>query len=689
MPITKLPDTDIKLLSAAQVCTDPAAALKELLENSLDAHATSISILIDGHGLDLLTVRDNGHGIPSADRNKLACRHYTSKLTSLEDLSHVATYGFRGEALASLADIAATFVVTTRTAQDAVATSYERNSRGTCKPTKTSGEPVGTTVTATKLFKNVPVRREKLKRDGNKSVAAIKELVLSYALVHPNVRFHVSIKSGKRGETPIVVVHAPATSLEAALSRSFGATTMSACLIKHARLPLMDVTLVMPRRDAPAAAVANKGHFIYIDHRPLTTIRGLPKQLLSLLNTYATKATSASKPLILLSLTNLTGEYDVNVEPSKNMVYAANADAILTALTELLDSVYADTNDDQASTCQPSSTDLQPSSSMPPPRSQRRSSWLTSMDDVPSDSDDQEELQTQEADGEEQGANQQEDYVPDRPALTSPWTIAALSAKSTSSNPQAQRTQSSQTPATRSISPTAPHLQPPAKRQRTTEPRTTIERPTNTKQKKQTNDLYTYWRPQPTQSLIHDDADLADRRGQVSASSPVRASRTVYPPASPIISPAAEANSKSNPFSGASPTRASLVRASRGSEDRMRKRVMLERSEPEDQCHDRELVLSTTGMLVTRTTVKDNGLNDGLFLGIAAMGDAVDNMTDLSPLAKLDGGLCLLVASSHVSTLGLFVTPLSEVSSTIPKLQETRFTELKRMGDADRVVRVW
>ena len=114
--ITTLDSSTAKLLTATQVITTPLSALKELIENALDARATSIAIEISANTVDSLQVRDNGHGIAPEDRGICCRRHTTSKLTSVADLDDVGgrSLGFRGEALFAIAQVVGEISVTTR-----------------------------------------------------------------------------------------------------------------------------------------------------------------------------------------------------------------------------------------------------------------------------------------------------------------------------------------------------------------------------------------------------------------------------------------------------------------------------------------------------------------------------------------------------------------------------------------------
>jgi len=125
MPIAPLPETTIRAIGSSQVLTDSASAVKELVDNALDARASSIAIEISTNALDVIQVKDNGHGIAPEDRALVCQRYCTSKIRDFSDVSKIGgnSLGFRGEALASAAEMSGSVVVTTRIEGEPVATS--------------------------------------------------------------------------------------------------------------------------------------------------------------------------------------------------------------------------------------------------------------------------------------------------------------------------------------------------------------------------------------------------------------------------------------------------------------------------------------------------------------------------------------------------------------------------------------
>jgi len=198
--IKVLPDQIINLIAAGEVVERPASVVKELVENSLDASASRIIIETFGAGRDLIRVSDNGTGISKDELSLALRRHATSKLSNLDQLWRLQSFGFRGEALASIAEISKVELISKVASAD---TGYALTVEGgkTVAPIRAVGTAVGTRISVEDLFYNTPARAKYLKSQSGENRQIIK-VVQDIALANPQVSFTLIVEGQTRIKTP-------------------------------------------------------------------------------------------------------------------------------------------------------------------------------------------------------------------------------------------------------------------------------------------------------------------------------------------------------------------------------------------------------------------------------------------------------------------------------------------------------
>lgn len=175
-----------KLVAAAEVIESPSTAVKELLDNAIDAGASHIQVILEQGGLSLITVIDNGQGIHPQDIPNLFKRHFTSKIAQIEDLDQLSTLGFRGEALASLAQVGQVTVSSRAADFDA---GYRVHSQETSQ-VKSVGQPLGTKISVKDIFEHIPARKKFF--TATSSWRQIRKLLHHYLLFFPQIAFSVT-----------------------------------------------------------------------------------------------------------------------------------------------------------------------------------------------------------------------------------------------------------------------------------------------------------------------------------------------------------------------------------------------------------------------------------------------------------------------------------------------------------------
>ncbi|EIN06510.1 DNA mismatch repair protein MutL [Punctularia strigosozonata HHB-11173 SS5] len=225
--IKALDRTSVHRITSGQVVVDLQTAVKELVENSLDAGATSIEVRFKDYGLQSIEVVDNGCGIAEQDWESVALKHHTSKLSSFSDLSTIRTFGFRGEALSSLCALSDNVTVTTSTTESApMGTVLSFDRAGRLKGTSKIARQRGTTTLVSGLFSPLPVRRKELERNVKREYGKALGLLNAYALVpcaaeNKGIRLSV-YNQPKGGKKSVQIQTTGAPSTRASISALWG-----------------------------------------------------------------------------------------------------------------------------------------------------------------------------------------------------------------------------------------------------------------------------------------------------------------------------------------------------------------------------------------------------------------------------------------------------------------------------------
>ncbi len=324
-----LSDQVANQIAAGEVVERPASVVKELLENSLDAGATRIRIEVEAGGRKLIRIVDNGCGMLRDDALLAFERHATSKLRSSDDLLSIATLGFRGEALPSIASVARV-MLETRAAEDDAGTVVEI-AGGKILRVEEAGLPHGTTLAVRDVFFNTPARRKFLKSEATE-LSHIAALVTHYALAHPTRHFEL------HSATQALLVAPAVANAGERLYQIFGAETAGLMLQTAAEMDFARAGLPEPppwKRDEDYEApdpgylritgfvskpelqrLNRNAMYVFVNHRLIRD----KLVIHALTEAYRNVIPPTSFPVVLLFLEMPPQEVDVNVHPAKTEV---------------------------------------------------------------------------------------------------------------------------------------------------------------------------------------------------------------------------------------------------------------------------------------------------------------------------------------------------------------------------------
>jgi len=328
MPIKVLEPEVVSKIAAGEVVERPASVIKELIENSLDAGATQISIEAQGGGVELIKVSDNGAGIPASELELAFHRYATSKISNIADLGNIGSLGFRGEALPSIAAVAEVEIVT-KTSSDSIG-SYMYWRKGDVVRKESRARPQGSTITVRRLFRYFPVRLKFLK-SVNTENSHIAHLVSQYALAFPEVKFslvldkRLSLRTTGNGDLREVV------------NEIYGPELAQRMLKVEQKDGLAKVGgLTSP----PSLARSNRNYLSFFInrrwvHSPLLT-RATEEAYRGLLM-------DGRHPIAIINISLPVQEVDVNVHPAKAQAKFCHEQAVFSSVQKAIEGTLART----------------------------------------------------------------------------------------------------------------------------------------------------------------------------------------------------------------------------------------------------------------------------------------------------------------------------------------------------------
>ncbi|KFY38900.1 hypothetical protein V495_06261 [Pseudogymnoascus sp. VKM F-4514 (FW-929)] len=363
MAILPLPSSTTRILGSCQALTTPSSLVKELIDNAIDAKATSIDVIISANTVDKIEVHDNGHGIAQEDLDSLGRHGHTSKLRNFEELRIVGSscLGFRGEALASSVSLGSV-TITTRAEGEPVAFVVKLKATGGVSSKSSISHPIGTTVCVSNFLSAFPVRRQTSIGDATRTISKIKSILQSYALARLQLRF--TLKVAKTGKGNWSYIPHPKGHIKEAVMQVAGKEVAKQCFeisspiednapifdaideYDPAASPFTGIRAFLPRPDSNFSKLKG-GQYASVDSRPVSCARGTLKKVMASYKQHirafvAKTGNEAPKdPFIYLNIACPIGSYDPNIEPAKDDVLFEDEEAIISVADKLFKSIYS------------------------------------------------------------------------------------------------------------------------------------------------------------------------------------------------------------------------------------------------------------------------------------------------------------------------------------------------------------
>nr|XP_046234187.1 mismatch repair endonuclease PMS2 isoform X2 [Scatophagus argus] len=338
-------------ICSGQVVLTLATAVKELVENSIDAGATNIDVRLKDCGAELVEVSDNGKGVEEANFEGLTLKHHTSKLRDFSDLIHVETFGFRGEALSSLCALSNLGVVTCHESSQ-VGSKLVFDHKGHLVQQSPHPRQQGSTVSLQQLFYTLPVRHKEFQRNIKKEYAKMLHVLQAYCIISTGVRITCSNQNGQ-GKRSTVLSTSGSQSMKDNIGAIFGPKQLQSLLpfqqvspaesiieeygLKDADIPkqLFFITGFVSRGDHGVGRSATDRQFFFINKRPCD-----PLKVTKLVNEVYHMYNRHQYPFVALNIAVASDCVDVNVTPDKRQIFLQEEKLLLAILKTSLINMY-------------------------------------------------------------------------------------------------------------------------------------------------------------------------------------------------------------------------------------------------------------------------------------------------------------------------------------------------------------
>uniref|UniRef100_A0A8C2TRZ5 Mismatch repair endonuclease PMS2 n=1 Tax=Coturnix japonica TaxID=93934 RepID=A0A8C2TRZ5_COTJA len=355
--IRRIDRQSVHRICSGQVVLSLGTAVKELVENSLDAGATNIDVRLKDHGAELIEVSDNGGGVEEENFEALTLKHYTSKIQDFSDLTHIETFGFRGEALSSLCALSDVTISTChKSAKVGTRLVFDHSGKITQKAPYPRQQ--GTTVSIQQLFHTLPVRHKEFQRNIKREYAKMVQTLQAYCIISKGVRFNCTNQVGQGKKSPVVST-AGGPNLKENIGAVFGNKQLQS-LVPFVQLPPNEdvceeyglkcadlpeklyryITGFISRCDHGVGRSTTDRQFFFINQRPCD-----PAKVIKLVNEVYHLYNKHQYPFVVLNICVDSECVDINVTPDKRQILLQEEKLLLAILkTSLIGMFGSDVN---------------------------------------------------------------------------------------------------------------------------------------------------------------------------------------------------------------------------------------------------------------------------------------------------------------------------------------------------------